>query len=90
MDPRFRETLGEDADVEFYRALAALVDDLVSLDAERFDVEPRVFEETPPAPLESFTRDDGDTDFRIGSCGATPSPEANQPEMPMGDRQGPY
>ncbi|WP_293032512.1 molecular chaperone [Natronococcus sp.] len=83
---RYRETVAEDADVEFYRALAALVDGLVADDTDRFDIEPREFEETPPSPLEGLN--DGEGDFRCGTCGATPS--GSTAEMPMGDRKGPY
>jgi putative dimethyl sulfoxide reductase chaperone len=83
---RFRETVAEDADVDFYRALAALVDGLADDDTDRFGVEPREFEETPPSPLEGLN--DGEGDFRCGTCGATPS--GSTAEMPMGDRKGPY
>ncbi|MFU8869707.1 TorD/DmsD family molecular chaperone [Natronococcus sp.] len=83
---RFRETLDEEADVEFYRALATLVDSLVGDDTDRFGVEPKEFEETPPSPLEGLN--DGEGDFRCGTCGTTPS--GSTPEMPMGNREGPY
>ena len=88
---RFRETLAEEADVEFYRALASLVDALVADDTDRFDVEPKEFEETPPSPLEGLN--DGEGDFRCGTCGTTPSsptPSDSTAEMPMGSREGPY
>jgi putative dimethyl sulfoxide reductase chaperone len=83
---RYRETIDEETDVAFYRALAALIETLVDADTERFDVEPKAFRETPPSPLEGLH--DGDGDFRCGTCGTTPSPGSG--EMPMGDRQGPY
>jgi putative dimethyl sulfoxide reductase chaperone len=83
---RFRETVEEEADSEFYRALAALVDALVDGDTDRFEIEPKQFEETPPSPIEGIN--EGDGDFRCGTCGTTP-PEASA-EMPMGDRKGPY
>ncbi|ELY60069.1 anaerobic dehydrogenase [Natronococcus amylolyticus DSM 10524] len=83
---RFRETLEDEADVEFYRALAVLVDSLVADDTDRFGVEPKQFEETPASPLEGLN--DGEGDFRCGTCSATSSgPTA---EMPMGNRKGPY
>ncbi|RKD97209.1 TorD/DmsD family molecular chaperone [Halopiger aswanensis] len=101
--PRFRETVHEDADDPFYRALADLVVALVEADAERFGVEPDVFPETPPSPLEDFTQQDGD--FRCGTCGGGPSqspaqgqgqprgpsagPTPGSDQMPMGDRDGP-
>ncbi|MDG5817248.1 molecular chaperone TorD family protein [Natronococcus sp. A-GB7] len=88
---RFRETLAEEADVEFYRALAALVDSLVADDTDRFGVEPKKFEETPPSPLDGLN--EGEGDFRCGTCGTTPSgstPSGPSAEMPMGNREGPY
>ena len=90
--PRLRDTIEEEADVEFYRALANLVVALVEADADRFGADPNVFEETPPSPLEDFTDDDGD--FRCGTCGSNPSPAQPQPggspDMPTGDRDGPH
>ncbi|ELY52341.1 TorD/DmsD family molecular chaperone [Natronococcus jeotgali] len=82
----FRETVAEEVDVEFYRALGALVDTLVGDDTDRFGAEPKTFEETPPSPLEGLN--DGEGDFRCGTCGPTSS--GSTPEMPMGDRDGPY
>lgn len=90
--PRFRETVDAETDVAFYRTLAALIEALVAADADRFDVEPAVFSETQPSPLEDFTGDGGG-DFRCGTCGTSPSPADGQsgaPEPPMGDRNGPY
>ena len=94
--PRFAETVLDESDVAFYRTLAELVERLVEIDAERFDVEPDVFDETPPSPLEGFT-DTDEGDFRCGTCGSTPSPATGQqpepptqPQPPRGDRDGPY
>lgn len=90
--PRLRDTIDEEADVAFYRALADLVAALVDADADRFGVDPTVFNETPPSPLEDVTDDEGD--FRCGTCGSNSSPAGSQasesPTMPMGDRDGPY
>ncbi|GAB7021059.1 TorD/DmsD family molecular chaperone [Halostagnicola bangensis] len=101
--PRFSETVQEDSGVAFYRTLAELVERLVELDADRFGVEPDVFAETPPSPLEDFAGSEGD--FRCGTCGSTPSPATDaqdgqqqaetgqqqaEPQPPRGDRSGPY
>ncbi|MXV64217.1 dehydrogenase [Natronorubrum sp. JWXQ-INN-674] len=92
--PRFNETVQDESHVAFYRALAALVERLVEIDADRFDADPDVFAETPPSPTEQFINDDSDGgDFRCGTCGTTPSPTGDQEpaqQLPMGDRDGPY
>lgn len=90
--PRFRDTVHEDADDPFYRALADLVVALVEADADRFGVEPDVFPEVPPSPTEDLVGG-GDGDFRCGTCGSSPSPTTPSPgsdQMPMGDRDGPH
>lgn len=91
--PRFRETVHDDAEDPFYRALADLVVALVEADADRFGIEPDVFPEVPPSPTEGLTGG-GDGDFRCGTCGSngsgTPSASPGSGEMPMGDRDGPY
>lgn len=94
---RFNETVQEESEVSFYRTLAELIERLVEVDVERFDVEPKVFDETPPSPLEDFT-DTDEEDFRCGTCGTTSSPADGQrggqgspePQPPRGDRNGPY
>ncbi|MFC6717274.1 molecular chaperone [Natrialbaceae archaeon GCM10025810] len=91
--PRFRETVHEETDAAFYRALANLVDALVSFDADRFGVEPRPYQETGSSPTDAFLGDDDGADFRCGTCGLSssePNPSQGEPQMPMGDRNGPY
>ncbi|WP_049923371.1 TorD/DmsD family molecular chaperone [Halopiger djelfimassiliensis] len=95
--PLFRETVHEEADAPFYRALADLVVALVEDDADRLGADPDVFDETLPSPTEALTGA-GDGDFRCGTCGTTQSStdqhgssRPSEPaEFPMGDRDGPY
>jgi putative dimethyl sulfoxide reductase chaperone len=85
---RYRETLDEETGVAFYRALAVLIDALVGADVDRFGVSPKAFTETPPSPLEGLN--EGEGDFRCGTCGTSPSPPNAGAEPPMGNRKGPY
>ncbi|MFC4544731.1 molecular chaperone [Halosolutus amylolyticus] len=91
--PQFRDTVQAESDAPFYHALADLVVALVEADADWFDVEPTVFEETPPSPLEGVTEPGDESDFRCGTCGTTPSStDRQQPgteQFPIGDRDGP-
>lgn len=98
--PRFRDTVQEESDDPYYHALADLIVALVEADADLFDIEPDVFDETPPGPLENFTEPGDASDFRCGTCGTTPSsgdqqrpsqqPDPGTGQFPMGDRDGPY
>ncbi|ELZ04807.1 anaerobic dehydrogenase-like protein [Natrialba chahannaoensis JCM 10990] len=83
----------------FYDALAVLACQLVERDADRFAVEPDVFAETPaePSPLEGLTNSEGEVDFRCGTCGSGAGPSSApatepgpEPQLPMGNREGPY
>ncbi len=71
--PRYSETVEDECVSAFYRELARLVDELVAEDVDRLDINPDVFPETPPAPMEQFTGDD-DGDFRCDSCGIDSMP----------------
>ncbi|NGM70988.1 dehydrogenase [Natronolimnobius sp. AArcel1] len=79
--PQFRTTVEEGTDVAFYRAFAALCDELIAADAERFGAEPTVFPETPPSPTEHFLGGDEEGDFRCNGCGIDDIPGQN-PSLP--------
>lgn len=74
--PRFRESVTETAannHVGPYDDVARILEALVAGDADRFGVDPAVFDAEPDGPLESLFEDDG-TDWRCGTCAANPSP----------------
>lgn len=80
--PRFRDAMQEHVDEPFYRELAAMLAALVERDVDRFGADPDVFDEVPPAPLESLTSDDLDVDFRAEGCGATPGNARGPQQLP--------
>ncbi|MEY7849577.1 molecular chaperone [Natrarchaeobius sp. A-rgal3] len=84
--PRFRETVDDGVAGGFYRELAATVDELVAADAKRFDVEPSVFPETPPAPTEQFLGGDEEGDFRCNGCGISSMPGQEPSTIPNAPR----
>jgi hypothetical protein len=83
--PRFAADVREAADGGPFRALADALEAFVDLEAERFGVEPDVFEERPDGPVESLTGVDTDADGRLDlSCGTGGGVGANAPTGAQG------
>ena len=79
--PRLRAAIEDAADDDLYPALAGLLKALVDAEADRLGAEPNVLEAEPDGPLESVF-EDGDGDWRCGTCVGNPS--AGGGGMPMG------
>ncbi|RLM71566.1 dehydrogenase [Halorubrum sp. Atlit-8R] len=78
--PRFAADVREAADGGPFPALADVLEAFVDREADRFGVDPEVFEARPDGPVESLTGVDTDADGRLNvSCGAGGGADASGP-----------
>ena len=71
--PRFVDEVRDEVDEPYYHALVDLLEAVVAMDVDHFDVDPDEFDETPTAPLETLSGLERDEHGRLEmTCGGAP------------------